>query len=433
MKIVIAGAGEVGYSIAQELADSYDVTVIERDEEKANEVNRLNVEVVKGNAASVKTLKRAGVEDAHLFIAVTGNDEVNLLSALAAKKIGVKTVIVRVANPDYADRPVIRDHPVGYDVLVCPELVLASEFAKLVTLPGSIEFAELEDLLLVELSVSENSAVAGKRISEINFPKNVIVAAIHRGDDIILPGGNEILSPGDKIAVLGKSDEIHLVRGAIGEHIAKSVVIVGAGTVGIYTAKLLERANLNIKLIERDMKIAEDASKELRRTKIIAGDGTDLNLMMEEEVEKADVIIACTDSDEKNLLIGLLGKSLGVRKAFVRVDKRDYIPLFEKVGIDAVLSPRKSTYLEVMKILRLMKIKEVGEIKEGVVVLEIESEIDNKRISEIKLPKNTIIAAVKRDGEIEVAKGDTIIRKSDMLYVLTKWENVEEVQKRLRK
>ncbi|WP_457590473.1 Trk system potassium transporter TrkA [Geoglobus sp.] len=432
MRIIVAGSGEVGYSIAKELAERHDVTVIEVDEGKASEVDKLNVEVIKGNAANVQVLKKAGIDRAQMFIAVTGNDEVNLLSALAAKKLGVETVIVRVGNPEYADRPVIKNHPIGYDVLVCPELVLASDFAKLVTIPGSIEFAELEDIMLVEMIVKESSPVAGKRIAEVGFPKNIIIAAIHRGERIIVPKGDTVIEAGDKLAVFGKVEEIQAIRSLIGEQIVRNVVIVGAGTVGVYTAKLLERASLNIKLIEKDERIAEEALKVLRRTKVIIGDGTDLNLMMEEEVGKADVIVATTDSDEKNLLVALLGKSLGAKKAFVRVDKKEYAPLFEKVGVDAALSPRKSTYLEVMKILRMMKIRAVGEIKEGVVVIEIESGIDGKRVAEIKLPENTIIAALKRNGEIEVVKGDTVIHRGDLLYVLTTWENVDEVEKRLR-
>ena len=432
MRIIIAGAGEVGFNIAKDLAEKYHVTVIEKDETKAAEVDRLNVEVVKGNAANVRILKKAGVERSQMFIAVTGDDEINLLSALAAKRMGVNTVIVRVGNPEYADKPVVRGHPIGYDVLICPELVLAYDFAKLVTLPGSIEFAEFEDITIVELSVKPDSPVANKKISEIEFPKNVIIAAIHRGDKIIVPKGETVIKPEDRIAVFGKSSEIEGLREIIGEQTAKSVVIVGAGTVGVYTAKLLERLNLNIKIIERDEKIAENALRELRKVKVVIGDATDMNMMIEEEIEKADVIIACTESDEKNLLVALLAKSLGVKKAFVRVNKKEYASLFEKVGVDAALSPRKSTYLEVMKILRMMKVKAVGEIKEGVIIIEIESGIDNKRVSQIKLPDNTIIAAVKRNGSIEVAKGDTVLRKSDLLYVLTTWENVEEVEKRLR-
>lgn len=431
MRIVIAGAGEVGFNIAKELSEEYEVTVIELDEEKAKEVDKLNVNAITGNSANVSILKKANVENADLFLAVTGNDEINLLSALAAKKLGAKTVIVRVDKPEYASRPIVRDHPMGYDVLICPKLVLASYLARLVTIPGSVEFAELEDVILVELAVREDSPMAGKRISEVGFPKDVVVATIHRNGEIIIPRGDTVIEKGDILAVFGKKEEIQTVRELLGEPIVRNVFIVGAGEIGVYTAKILEKSNLNIKLIEVSKDNAENAMKELRRTKVIVGNATDLELLEEEEVGKADVVICATESDEKNLLIALLAKSLGAKKAFVKVEKKEYIPLFEKVGIDVAVSPRKATYLEVIRILRLMDIKSVGEVKEGIVVLEFVSGIDGKKISEIKLPRNTVIVAVKKQSALEIAKGDTVINKGDILYVVTDWDNVDNVKKRL--
>ncbi len=429
MKIVIAGAGEVGYNIARDIADKHDVTVIEIDEKKIEEIERLSVNVVKGNAANINILRKAGIENSDLFIAVTGNDEVNLLAGLAAKKLGVKTVIVRVGNPEYAEKPVKRDHPIGYDVLICPQLVLASEFAKLVTIPGSIEFSEFGDIELVEIAVRKDSQVIGRKIREINLPRNIIIAAIHRNDEIILPSGETEIRENDKLAVLGKTRDIQMLREIMGEAVVKNVVIVGAGTVGIYTAKLLEKANLNIKLIEIEEKRAEEALNQLRKTKVVIGDATNMDLLREEEIERSDVVISTTESDEKNLLIALLSKNLGAKKAFVRAEKKEYIRIFEQVGVDAALSPRKSTYLEVMKLLRLMKA--VGEMKGDIAVLEIESKIDGKRVSQIKLPENTIIAVVKRGEKLFVVRGDTEIRRGDLLYVLTTWENVDEVERRL--
>jgi len=429
MRVVIAGAGEVGYNIAKDLADKHEITVIENDEKKISEIEKLNVNVVKGNAANVNVLKKAGIEKADLLIAVTGNDEVNLLAGLAAKKLGVGMVIVRVGNPEYADRPVKRDHPMGYDVLICPQLVLASEFAKLVTIPGSIEFSEFGELELVEIAVREDSQIVGRKIKEIKLPRDVIIAAIHRCDRIIVPRGETVIKAKDRLAVLGKSESIRVLREIMGEPVVKNVVIAGAGTVGVYTAKLLEKTKLNVKLIEKDERRAEEALNQLRRTKVVIGDATNIDLLKEEEIEKADVVIATTESDEKNLLISLLSKSLGAGKAFARVEKKDYVRLFEQVGVDAALSPRKSTYLEVMRILQLTKA--VGEMKEDIAVIEVECGL-NKKVSQIKLPENTIIAVVKRGGEMFVAKGDTELKKGDVLYVLTTWDRVDEVEKRLK-
>ncbi len=433
MRIVIAGAGEVGYNIAKDISDAHEVVVIESDEEKIVDLERLNVETIIGNAANVEILKKAEVKKADIFVAVTGNDEVNLLSGLAAKKLGAEKVIVRVGNPEYVDRPVIKNHPLGYDILLCPQLVLSTEIAKLITIPGAVYFASIEDLEVVELQVSENSPIAGKRIAEINIPEGIIIGAIHRGNEIIVPKGEERIFPGDRLAVIGWSGQTGIARRIMGIPVVKNVVIFGGGTVGSYLARMLDRSSLNIKLIDSNERRCEELCSMLRRTKVIYGDATDIDLLIEEEVGKSDVVVAATDSDEKNLLSSLLAKNLGAKKAIARVEKGKYVELFEKVGVDVALSPRKVTYLEVMRQLRLMRVETLGDYEASIAVLEYvaSKKLDGRRIREIKFPENTIVGAIKRDGKIIIPKGDTEIKLGDRLYILTSWKNVEKIDKML--
>ncbi len=433
MRIVIAGAGEVGYNIAKDISDAHEVVVIESDEEKIVDLERLNVETIIGNAANVEILKKAEVKKADIFVAVTGNDEVNLLSGLAAKKLGAEKVIVRVGNPEYVDRPVIKNHPLGYDILLCPQLVLSTEIAKLITIPGAVYFASIEDLEVVELQVSENSPIAGKRIAEINIPEGIIIGAIHRGNEIIVPKGEERIFPGDRLAVIGWSGQTGIARRIMGIPVVKNVVIFGGGTVGSYLARMLDRSSLNIKLIDSNERRCEELCSMLRRTKVIYGDATDIDLLIEEEVGKSDVVVAATDSDEKNLLSSLLAKNLGAKKAIARVEKGKYVELFEKVGVDVALSPRKVTYLEVMRQLRLMRVETLGDYEASIAVLEYvaSKKLDGKKIREIKFPENTIVGAIKRDGKIIIPKGDTEIKLGDRLYILTSWKNVEKIDKML--
>ena len=433
MRIVIAGAGEVGYNIAKDISDAHEVVVIESDEEKIVDLERLNVETIIGNAANVEILKKAEVKKADIFVAVTGNDEVNLLSGLAAKKLGAEKVIVRVGNPEYVDRPVIKNHPLGYDILLCPQLVLSTEIAKLITIPGAVYFASIEDLEVVELQVSENSPIAGRRIAEINIPEGIIIGAIHRGNEIIVPKGEERIFPGDRLAVIGWSGQTGIARRIMGIPVVKNVVIFGGGTVGSYLARMLDRSSLNIKLIDSNERRCEELCSMLRRTKVIYGDATDIDLLIEEEVGKSDVVVAATDSDEKNLLSSLLAKNLGAKKAIARVEKGKYVELFEKVGVDVALSPRKVTYLEVMRQLRLMRVETLGDYEASIAVLEYvaSKKLDGRRIREIKFPENTIVGAIKRDGKIIIPKGDTEIKLGDRLYILTSWKNVEKIDKML--
>jgi len=433
MRIVIAGAGEVGYNIAKDLSDSHEITIIESDEEKLVELEKLNVETVLGNAANVKNLRRAGVERADIFVAVTGDDEVNLLSGLAAKKLGAGKVIVRVGNPEYVDRPIVKNHPIGYDVLLCPQLVLSTEIAKLITIPGAVYFASLEDseLEVVELQVSEDSPIAGKRIAEIEIPEGIIIAAIHRGDEIIVPRGEEKILPGDRLAVIGWMGKVGSARRILGIPVVKNVVIFGGGTVGSYLARILDRSSLNIKLIDSNEKRCEELCSMLKRTKVIFGDATDIDLLVEEDVGRSDVVVAATNSDEKNLLSSLLAKNLGAKKVIARVEKGKYVELFEKVGIDVALSPRKVTYLEVMRQLRLMKVETLGDYEASIAVLEYvaEKSLDGRVVRDLRLPDNTIIGAIMRKNKMIIPRGDTEIRKGDRLYVLTLWRNVDKVDR----
>lgn len=426
MKVVIAGAGEVGYSVARDLADKHEVIVIEKDENKINRLEELNVNVVKGNAANIDTLRRAGVVDADLFLAVTNDDEVNLVSGFSAKKLGTKRVMVRVQNPEYADKPVVRNHPMGFDALICPQLVLASKFVKLVTLLGLIEFFELSGLTLFEVEVPEGSKIVNKKVSEVELPGDTTILAILRNDNPIIPRGDSVIKARDVLLVLGREGTIRALRESLGEPVAKAVVIVGAGTIGTYTARLLERANLEVKLIESDERRAREAITQLERTKVVVGDGTDVDFLRREEVERADVVIATTESDEKNLLIALLSKSLGAKRAFAKVERDEYTEIFERAGVDVALSPKKVTYHEVMRILQAAEV--VGEIGKGMVIIQVECNV-NKRASEIDFPENAKIAAIKR--ETLITGEDVELRKGDTLYIITTWDKVDEVKERL--
>ncbi|HDM60147.1 MAG TPA: Trk system potassium transporter TrkA [Archaeoglobus veneficus] len=435
MLITIAGAGEVGYSLAKDLSHNYEVVVIESDERKADEVNELNVEVIRGNAASLGTLSRAKAGKADVFIAVTGCDEVNMVAGIAAKKLGAKKTIVRVGNPEYVDKPVVKDYFLGFDVVICPQLALASAMASLVTIPGAVDFVSFSGgkVDMVEIVVSEDSPIAGKRVAELLLPENVILTAIYRDGELIVPRGDTEIREGDRIAVVGTWESIGKVTRIFGNPIVKNVVIFGGGIVGSYVARILDKSNLNIKLIDSNPDVCENLCKVLKRVRVIIGDATDLELLMEEEVGRSDVSIATTESDGKNLLISLLAKSLGAKKAIARVEKASYVKLFEKVGIDAALSPRRIAYAEIIKNLRLMHVHTLVELKDEAAVLEVSiknEKLSGKQIKDIKLPRRAIIGAILREEDCLIPKGETEIRLGDKLLVFTTWDEIEKVENR---
>jgi len=437
MRIVVAGAGEVGYNVAKALADNYDVVVIETDERKIDEIGKLNVEVVRGNAANIYVLKKAKMEEAEIYLGVTGNDEINLLSGIAAKKLGAKKTIVRVGNPEYVDRAYVKNHPLGFDLIICPQLALARAIANIITFSGAVDFVSLSEgkLNLIEIVVSEKSPVVGKKVSEIPLPENVVLTAIYREGELIVPRGSTEIKNGDRISVVGKSGDLVIVQDIFGEDAARNIVIFGGGTVGSYIAKILDASNLNIKLIDPDPQICENLCQIFRRVRVIIGDPTDLDFLIEEDIGRSDVVVACTESDEKNLLLSLLSKSLGAKKAISKVNKGSYMRLFEKVGIDVVLSPRTITYVEVLRHLRLMNVHTLAELEKGeAVVIEIQirkDKLSGKKIKDLKLPKRTIIGGILRGEECLIPRGDTEILVGDKLLIFTPWDEIDKVEKYL--
>ncbi|HDD35886.1 MAG TPA: Trk system potassium transporter TrkA [Archaeoglobus veneficus] len=433
MRIVIAGAGEVGLNLAKALSEKNEVYVIDKDEEKIEYIKDLNVEAIKGNAANLEILNKANIKKADIFIGVTGNDEVNLLSGLAAKKFGVNKTIVRVRNPEYVNKPFVVNHPMGFDLIVCPQLALANEVSNLITIPGAIEVISFSGgkVEMVEFVVEENSSIAGKKIAELNLPPNVIITAICREDELILPRGDTEILVGDKVAIVGKPEDLLKIRGYFGKPVVKNVVIFGGGTIGSYVARILDKSNLNIKLIDSNPEVCENLCSILKRTRVIIGDATDLDFLIEEEIGKSDVVVSTTESDEKNLLICLLAKSLGAKKAIAKVEKGVYVKLFEKVGIDVALNPRKVTFYEVMKHLRLMQTHTLVDVS-GMTILEISVEkedLSGKKIAEISLPKKSIIGGVLRGEECLIPKGDTTLKMGDKLLIFTTWDEIDRIEK----
>ena len=436
MRIVIAGAGEVGYSLAMSLAPSHDVIVIEKDISRFDRVSELDVVAINGNAANMKVLKNAGVEKADVFLAVTGDDEVNLLSGLAAREVGAKRVIVRVENPEYVDRPIVKDHPLGYDVLICPQLSLAQEAARIIGIPGAIEVVTFSGgkVEMIELQVMEGSKADGKTVAELNLPPNVVIASIYRDGHIEIPRGDTVLRAGDRVAIVSKTEDVEMLKGIFGPPVTRRVTIFGAGTIGSYTAKILSKSMRSVKLIDSNIERCEALSSELDGVRIVCGDATDIEFLIDEEIGKSDAVLATTESDEKNLLISLLSKNLGAKIAIAKVEKREYVKLFEAVGVDVALNPRSVTYNEVSKLLRTMRIETLAEI-EGTAVVEVvvrNTKLLGKALKDLPLPTGTIIGAIVRGDECIIPRGETRIEYEDRLLVFASWDEIEKVEEIFR-
>ena len=441
MKIIIIGAGEVGYHIAKSLYQTNDVIIVDLNEDACDRADELDVHVIHGNGANVSILHDV-LEDADLLVAVTGSDEVNIVSCMACKLIvedkdKLKTV-ARVSNPDYIDKPVAKRPQIGIDLMICPELSLASEVAQILAIPSAIdaEFFAGGKVEMMEFVVPEDHSLVGKQMQDMRLANCCIVSALFRDAEVIIPHGEDTIEGNDHLVVIGKPASMKEVRDMFGEKAGKrsKVMIIGGGVVGFYLAKMVAKSEFDLKIIESDKYRSAQIAEELPDVLVLNGDGTDVSLLKEEGVSEMDVVISVTNSDEKNLLCSLLAKQLGVKKVIARSDRSEYVSLFEMVGVDSAVSPRQATVNEVLKLTLGKGIESVITIEgEQAEIIEYtasgKSKIVGKPLKNVKFPAGAIISMVVHKGNTVVPRGEYIIEEGDRVVVFTLQSANFEVEK----
>ncbi|TFH46249.1 MAG: Trk system potassium transporter TrkA, partial [ANME-2 cluster archaeon] len=303
LRIIIIGAGDVGYHLAKTLYHDHELVLIDIDEAACERARELDVQVIQGNGADVKRLNDAKITNSELVVAVTGNDEVNIVASLAAKLLNknIKT-IARVSNPDYIDKPVTIREQVGMNIMICPELSLADEMYQILSVPSALD---VEDFVggkvkMIEFKVEGENVLINKALKDIEFPKCSMISAIFRDKDIIIPGGSDIIKPSDRVVMIGKEEAIQEIRTWFEiDTVSKKVLVVGGGKVGFYLIKLLSGKGFKITLVDNDRKRCEMIAETLPNITVINGDGTDINILNDVNTANMDVVVSVTNSDEK--------------------------------------------------------------------------------------------------------------------------------------
>ncbi|MBW6470655.1 MAG: Trk system potassium transporter TrkA [Methanosarcinaceae archaeon] len=441
MKAIIIGAGEVGYHIAKSLYLTNDVVLIDQDEAACQRADELDVQVIQGNGANASILSNV-LDNADLLVAVTGNDEVNIVACMASKLIveGKKPIktIARVTNPDYIDKPVAKRTQIGIDTMICPELALASEVADLLSIPSAIDAEVFADgkVEMMEFVVRPENTLVGKQMQNLQLSDCCIVSALFRDAEVIIPHGQDMIKANDHMVVIGKPEAMKDIRGLFGEVSGKrsKILIIGGGIVGFYLAKLINKNDVDLKIIDNNRERCESIADSLPDVLVLHGDGTDVNLLKEEGVHEMDVVISVTNSDEKNMLCALLSKQLGAKKVIARSDRSEYVPLFEMVGVDSAISPREATVNEVLKLTMGTGIEALTTI-EGNKADIIEytaskgSKIVGKPLKKLKFPTGAIISMVVHEDETIVPRGDHIIKEGDRVVVFSLPSAVKDVER----
>ncbi|NIA03142.1 MAG: Trk system potassium transporter TrkA [Nitrospirae bacterium] len=438
MRIIIIGAGDVGYHLAKTLYHEHELVIIDTDDAACDQARELDVQVIQGNGADVKRLNDAKIKNSELVAAVTGNDELNIVASLAAKLLNenIKT-IARVSNPDYINQPVTIREQVGMNIMICPELSLADEMYQILSVPSALD---VEDFVggkvkMIEFKVEDENILIDKALKDIEFPQCSMISAIFRDKDIIIPGGSDLINAGDRVVMIGKEEAIQEIRTWFEVYtVSKKVLVVGGGKVGFYLIKLLSDKDFNITLVDNDRKQCEMIAEILPNITVINGDGTDINILEDVNTANMDVVVSITNSDEKNLLCSLLTKQLGAKKVMARVERTEYIKLFELVGVDVAMSSREATINEVLKTTMLKAdIQSITTMEgETAEILELTakegSKIVKKDLKHVKFPKGAIVSTIVRGDEIIVPRGSNKIIPGDKVIVFTSLNVVSKVE-----
>jgi len=445
VKIIIVGAGEVGFHIAQKLTEeNQDVFLIDKDPEKIRRINEnLDVQAILGSGTSPKTLKTAGIQDAELLVAATDSDEVNLMACLLARHLNPYILkVARVRSPEFlAEKDLFGKDLLGVDQIINPESVMVETIRNLMIAPGASDIVDFVDgrVKLVGITVDQEFPYVNRKLSSLaDREGKVLVGAIIRDDQVFIPHGDDIIRPHDVIYLVVRTED--LKEGCpflhAGNEGVRRVLIVGGGQTGAALARALDGTGTHVKIIDKDTRRCTELSEELEKAIVINGDGTDKDLLMEENVNDADFLVAVTGDEESNVLISLLAKELGARRSITRISKLSYIPLVSAIGIDTVVSSRLSAIRAILQYIRRGKIISVAPLKgEHAEAIEAEalqtSDIVNIPLSRVRFPKGALIGAVVRGDEVIIPRGDTVIRPKDRLIIFTLRTVVPKLEKLL--
>ncbi len=427
MRIVISGGEELGYLFAQQYSNEHDVHVIETDQARITELEKLDLQVVRGNPTSLSTLQAAQVAEADIFIACAHSDEVNVISCLAVKQLGKAKTFCFVNKIHYFETFAgDLGEKLVIDSLIWPELLLGEYIAQIISVPDAIDvkmFAH-EGLKLLEYRFKSDDVHVGKTLKDLQLPKGTLAVAIFRDEKVIIPGGATTFCANDKIIFMGLADSVRRVEGRFNRS-SKSqanVIIIGGGNVGyIIAATLSQHANIKIRLIEKSHERTHFLAENLPESVLLMNaDGTDVAMLKSQQVESCDCLVAMTGSDEKNLMVALRARHLGVKRVITRAHSIDNIDFFESLGIDVALSSQLNAIQTVHrsisdKAIDIFAFFEKGkaEIREFVAP----ADFPPTQLINLKMPEGVIIAAIRRGGRTIVPHGQDKIKGKDRLRV----------------
>jgi len=449
MKVIVCGAGQVGFSIARYLSrEDNDVTVVDQSQELTRKISdTLDIKTVNGFASHPDILEQSGAADADMLIAVTQSDEVNMIACQVGHSLfDITTKIARVRQQGYLEPKwanlFSRDH-MPIDVIISPEREVAGAIARRLRMPGAFDLISLVgDLVkLAGVRLNVDCPVVNTPLRQLTqlFPDlNVRIVGIVRATEPVAPLGDEQLIPGDEVYFVCDHEHLERAMAAFGheEREARRIVVFGGGNIGQFLTQQIELENpsVNIKIIERDKTHAEIAARNLKRSVVLHGDVLDSDILEEADVSSAEAVVSVTNDDKTNILSSLLAKRQGSGRAITLVNSEDYAPLMPDLGIDVVVSPRHITVSTILQHVRRGRIHSVHALRDGFgELIEAEaletSPLVGQPLGESDLPEGVLVGAVVHDGEVIIPRSSTVIQTGDRVVLLAPAEAVRQVEK----
>jgi trk system potassium uptake protein TrkA len=433
MRIIVIGAGEVGYHIAQRLShEAHEIVVIERSAEVVGRVrDTLRVRAIQADGSSPRALEAAGVHDASMVIAVADVDEVNIVACAIAHQYGVATKIARVRDIELGEHPILAGGKVlGIDLLINPTQVVADEILRVIQTTGAAEVADFAGgrVQLLGVKVGARAPLANRRLRDLrslqaSSPFRVV--GIARGESLIVPTGETTLIPEDHVYVVSRRDVIPDILVLMGRTAAttRRVFIIGGGRVGLHVARTLVADEIAVTVVERSRARCDQLGAELGGARILHGDGTDVRMLVDEGIASADAIATLTDDDPTNLLAALLGKRHGARKAVALFKRQDLIPLVGSLGIDAAISPRLLTASVILKYVRGGRVVSVFELPESEaetleLVIQPDTPAAASSIRALGLSADALVGAIVRGDQVLTPEPDRELEVGDHVILL---------------
>ena len=442
MKIVLVGGGKVGFALCRSLvAENHDVVLIEQNEAVLNHiVSRFDIMGLLGNGADFTILEQAGVQECDIFIALTEHDEVNMISAVLAKKMGAKETIVRVRNPEYSNSYFKEKNILGFSLIVNPELLAARAIGNIVDFPSALSVERFAGgrVSLMEFVVKDASGLCQMPISEFRKKFDVIVCALERNHELIIPGGEMTLQDKDRIFVTGNRVDMMRLHNHFKARTVKSFLIIGAGKIAYYLVGILKDSRIDTKVIEINPERARFFSEKFPNLYIVQGDGTAKDILLEESAPHYDAVATLTGVDEENIITSMFLDRVGVQKNITKVNRTSLLEIIHAPDFSSIITPKIIAVDTIMHFIRgrvnaqysdlqAMHHLANGQIETLQFHIKEANKMTAKPLSHLKLKKGILIAAIIRKGKTIFPTGEDTLEVGDQLLVTTLLPNITKI------